>query len=133
MLTQRSGLAKESVTPGKTQLINYFIVNDQRYLVDLPGYGYAKSSLEDRRYWMDTTQKFFTSRTTLRRIFVLVDGNINPQDIDMEFCKVLDSEGIGFDIIMTKIDKSNQGEVQKNLKMLKHRIQEALGRQPRIF
>jgi GTP-binding protein len=73
MLTQRSGLAKESTTPGKTQLINYFIVNDQRYLVDLPGYGYAKSSIEDRRYWMDTTQKFFTSRTTLRRIFVLVD------------------------------------------------------------
>ena len=82
---------------------------------------------------MDTTHKFFTSRATLRRIFILVDGTISPQKIDMEFCRVLEDEGILFDIIMTKLDKATQGEIQKNLNKLKNSIQETIGRVPRIF
>jgi len=73
MLTQRKQLAKASVTPGKTQLLNYFLINKNRYLVDLPGYGYAKYSKTKRIEWMDTMQEFLTQRQSLKTVFVLVD------------------------------------------------------------
>jgi GTP-binding protein len=85
MLTQRKQLAKVSVTPGKTALINYFIINNNRYLVDLPGYGYAKKSKAQRMSREKVMWDYFRGRPTLKTVFLLIDGSILPQHIDLEF------------------------------------------------
>lgn len=120
MITQRKQLAKASVTPGKTQLLNYFLINKSRYLVDLPGYGYAKYSKSQRIDWMDTMQEFLTQRSSLKTIFVLIDWSIPPQNIDFEFMKVLKEDKIPFEIIITKTDKSNQKDLYKNTTALQN-------------
>jgi len=132
-LVNINSLVKVSTKPGKTQLINFFLVNDERCLVDLPGYGYAKSWREDRGYWIDMTQTFFLERKNLRRVFVLIDGNIPPQKIDLEFMQTLADENILFDIIVTKIDKSNQKELNANALQLKNALQNTLHKIPKIF
>ena len=133
MLANINSLVKVSTRPGKTQLINFFLINDERCLVDLPGYGYAKSWREDRGYWIDTTQTFFLERKNLRRVFVLIDGNIPPQKIDLEFMQTLADENILFDIIVTKVDKSNQKELNANALQLKNALQNTLHKIPKIF
>ena len=85
-------VAKASDKPWKTQLINYFLVNDKRYFVDLPWYGYAKSSLEERRKWIDETYTYFMKRKPF--ILLLVDWSIPPQKIDLEFMQELEQEGL---------------------------------------
>lgn len=132
MLTQRK-LAKVSDTPGKTQLLNYFIINKERYLVDLPGYGYAKYGKENRMQWMDTMQEFLTERPTLKTVFLLIDGSIPPQKIDMEFLQVLAEAKIAFEVIITKIDKCTQKELHKHLTALQRNMETILGRLPSIF
>jgi GTP-binding protein len=132
MLSQRK-LAKVSDTPGKTQLLNYFIINNERYLVDLPGYGYAKYGKENRMQWMDTMQEFLTERPTLKTVFLLIDGSIPPQKIDMEFLQVLAEAKIAFEVIITKIDKCTQKELHKHLTALQRNMETILGRLPSIF
>jgi len=105
MLMNRKQLAKTAVTPGKTQLINYFDINNNWYMVDLPGYGYAKASTQDRIKWMDTMYEYLTERESLKRVFVLIDGKVPPQKIDIEFISELMSEEIPFDVIVTKNEK----------------------------
>ncbi len=122
MLTQRKQLAKSSVTPGKTQLLNYFLINKNWYLVDLPGYGYAKYSKQQRIEWMDTMQEYLTERSSLKMIFVLVDWSIPPQAIDMDFMEVLMEEWIPFEIIMTKTDKANQKDLHKHKTALEQEL-----------
>ena len=85
MLTQTKNLAKSSTIPGKTQLLNYFLINQSRYLVDLPWYGYAKYSKTQRANWIDTMQDYLINRPTLQTVFLLIDGSIPPQNIDLDF------------------------------------------------
>lgn len=123
MLMQKP-IAKSSDKPGKTQLINYFLVNENWYFVDLPGYGYAKASLESRRKWIDETYEYFVQRRPL--IFVLIDGNIPPQKIDLEFLQALSEEELDFVIVVTKADKANQKMLHQNIKLLKQSVQKQI-------
>lgn len=105
MLTQRKELARTSGSPGKTQLINYFLINDSWYLTDLPGYGYAKRSKKTRAKWENRTENYFLRRQSLVNAFVLVDSNVPPQKIDLEFCNWLGENGVPFVIVFTKTDR----------------------------
>ena len=123
MLMQKP-IAKSSDKPGKTQLINYFLVNENWYFVDLPGYGYAKASLESRRKWIDETYEYFIDRKPL--ILVLIDGNIPPQKIDLEFLQALSEERLDFVIVVTKADKANQKMLHQNIRLLKQSVQKQI-------
>ena len=137
MLMDKKQIARSSNKPWKTQLINYFdIFNDTGnnwYMVDLPWYGYAKASVKDRIEWMDTMYDYLTQRESLRRVFVLIDGNIPPQKIDIEFILELVDEEIPFDIIVTKIDKTKQKDLNKNLKAFKQAFKSRNIMMPEFF
>ncbi len=105
MLTQRKELARTSGTPGKTQLINYFLINKSWYLTDLPGYGYAKRSKKTRAKWESRTENYFLRREQMVCAFVLVDSNVPPQVIDLEFINWLGENGVPFVITFTKTDR----------------------------
>ena len=125
MLTSKKGLAKTSGTPGKTQLINHFLINEHWYLVDLPGYGYAKVSRTQRSSFERFIADFLTKRATLFNIFVLLDARLEPQKIDIEFMNWCGQKGLPFSMVFTKIDKLSSTALQKNLakykkEMLKH-------------
>ena len=125
MITSRSKLAKISGRPGKTQLINHFIINDDWYLVDLPGYGYAKASKTSRAQWEKFISEYLTKREELLNVFVLIDSRLEPQQIDMEFMNWCGEKQIAFSMVFTKIDKLSSTSLQKNLakykkEMLKH-------------
>lgn len=105
MLTGRKELARTSGTPGKTQLINYFMINDAWYLTDLPGYGYAKRSKKTRAKWENRTEDYFRHREQMHCAFVLVDANVPPQKIDLEFINWLGEYGVPFVIVFTKTDR----------------------------
>ena len=122
MLTSRKSLAKTSSTPGKTQLINHFIINEDWYLVDLPGYGYAKTSKKNREKWSKFINQYLTKRENLMCVVVLVDSRIKPQKIDMEFMEFLGQNGIPFVIVFTKIDKLSSSAYQKNIAAYKREM-----------
>lgn len=105
MLTQRKELARTSGTPGKTQLINYFTINHSWYLTDLPGYGYAKRSKKTRSKWETRTENYFLRRQQMTCAFVLVDSNVPPQEIDLEFINWLGEYGVPFVLVFTKTDR----------------------------
>jgi GTP-binding protein len=107
MLTGRSSLAKTSVKPGKTQLINHFMINNQWYLVDLPGYGWAKTSRESREKWDIMIREYLKERENLMCVFLLIDSRLEPQKIDLEFMEWLGNSGIAFVIVFTKADKQS--------------------------
>lgn len=115
MLTQRKDLARISNTPGKTQHLNYYRINDLWYLVDLPGYGYAQVSKKDRRQFSRMTQGFMQKRETLVNAFVLIDANIPPQRIDLEFCAWLGTHQIPFVLVFTKSDRPKPHELEQNI------------------
>ena len=117
MLTQRKDLAKCSKIPWKTKLFNFFVINNSRVIVDLPWYGYAKSWEKERKSWLDFTQEFLSTRNTLKNTFLLIDGSIPPQKIDLEMIKCFMEEWIGFSIVFTKLDKCNQKDRSKNQKL----------------
>ena len=114
MLLQRKDIAKTSGTPGKTRLINHFLINEQWHLVDLPGYGYAKVSKSDRTSFMKMIYEYFESRPNMVNAFVLVDARHAPQKSDIEFMTWLGEHSIPFSVIMTKLDKLSSSELQKN-------------------
>ena len=116
MLCNRNKLAKTSSTPGKTQLINHFKINDAWYLVDLPGYGYAKVSKKDREKWKGFTYQYLKKRENLLGVFVLIDSRIPAQKIDLEFMEWLGINGIPFAMIFTKIDKRASKDLNKQIK-----------------
>ena len=110
MLAGRNSLAKTSSTPGKTQLINHFDVDDTWYLVDLPGFGYAKVSKKDRVKWMKVTKQYLDSRTNLMCVMMLVDSRIPAQKVDLEFMAWMGGVGLPFVLVFTKVDKLNKAE-----------------------
>ncbi len=133
MLTQRAWLAKSSSTPGKTQLINIFSVNEKFLFIDLPWYGYAKANIVNRQQWIDRTRDYVTTRTSLRQLFVLIDGSIPPQQIDLDFCHTLHQDKVPFAIVITKTDKAPQREIDKNIAILKQQLQAFIPTLPQIL
>ena len=124
MLCNRKNLAKTSGRPGKTQLINHFIINNNWYLVDLPGYGYARVSKKDKKTFQKFITNYFEKRTQLISAFVLVDIRHEPQKIDLEFMEWLGSHGIPFAIVFTKADKLKEGAVERNVSVYKEALLE---------
>jgi GTP-binding protein len=115
MLTGYSKLAKTSSTPGKTQTINHFLINDSWYLTDLPGYGYARVSKKDRSRWMDFIYNYILKRENLISMFVLIDSRHEPQASDLEFMEFLGVNQIAFARLFTKTDKLKPAMLKKNL------------------
>ena len=115
MLTGHKNLAKTSGKPGKTQLINHFLINEDWYLVDLPGYGYAKVSKDKRKTFQRFIKDYFNKRMQLACSFVLIDARHEPQKIDLEFMEYLGENGIPFCIVFTKADKLSRTALEKNL------------------
>ncbi len=133
MLTGVKGLAKTSGRPGKTQLINHFLINNEWYLVDLPGYGYARTSKASREKWGTMMREYFLHREELTNVFVLIDSRIPPQRIDLEFINFLGENGIPLSLVFTKADKESQREVQANMKAMKKALSEMWEELPPIF
>jgi GTP-binding protein len=133
MLTERKDLAKTSGRPGKTQLINHFLINDEWYLVDLPGYGYAKTSKSNRLTWERFIADYLTKRATLINIFVLLDSRLEPQKIDIEFMTWCAEEQLPFSMVFTKIDKLSSSALQKNLAAYKKEILKYWAEMPPVF
>lgn len=121
-LTSRKGLAKTSQKPGKTQLINHFIINDTWYLVDLPGYGYAQTSKKNRAEWGKFIRRYLTDRENLQCIFVLIDSRLEPQKIDLEFCCWLGEQGLPFMLVFTKADKQSGVKSDQNVAKFKRAL-----------
>lgn len=115
MLTRHKGLAKTSATPGKTLLINHFIINDKWYIVDLPGYGFARRGKKERETLSRMIEDYIIRREQLVNLFVLVDARLKPQTIDMEFIDHLGAWKIPFSIVFTKCDKLSALALKKNV------------------
>lgn len=122
MLMQRKDLAKTSGRPGKTQLINHFEVNKDWYLVDLPGYGYAKTSKKARAQFQVMITRYIKERPNLINTFILVDSRHDPQKIDLEFMEWCGMEGIPFSIVFTKIDKLGSSALMKQIAQYKKKL-----------
>jgi GTP-binding protein len=133
MLTAKKNLAKTSGTPGKTQLINHFSINDSWYIVDLPGYGYAKASKSMRTKWEKFISDFLTKRETLMNIFVLLDSRLEPQKIDLEFMNWCGEKGLPFSMVFTKTDKLSSSVLQKNLAKYKKEMLKFWEEMPPVF
>ena len=132
-LTFHKGLAKTSQTPGKTQLINHFIIDEKWYLVDLPGYGFAKVSIRSRRRWEQMIEGYLRKRENLVMVFVLIDARHTPQKIDLDFLNQLDKWEIPFTMIFTKADKETQAVVAKNVKLFLDRLRKTWQFLPQHF
>jgi len=124
MLANQHGLAKTSGTPGKTQLINHFLVNKSWYIVDLPGYGFAKVSQSQRRGWGQMIENYLRKRTNLVNVFVLIDSRLTPQKIDIEFVNQLGEWQVPFQLVFTKADKNTQLETSRNVKAFLNKLRE---------
>ena len=122
MLTGVKGLAKTSGRPGKTQLINHFLINDEWYLVDLPGYGYARTSKNTREQFGVMIRDYFLHREQLTNSYILIDSRIPPQRIDLEFIEFLGTHGVPLTLVFTKTDKEKQREVMGNIKLMKQAL-----------
>ena len=133
MLTKRKNLAKISSTPGKTQLINHFLIDDSWYLCDLPGYGYAKVSQKQREAFAIMIEKYATLRENLVCFFVLIDSRIEPQEIDLDFIEWLGDSQIPFVLVYTKTDKIKQKEKYANIKAMKDLLSESWSELPMII
>jgi len=133
MLVERKKLAKTSSTPGKTRLINHFKINDQWFLCDLPGYGYAKVSKKERETFGKMIERYATQRSNLVCFFVLIDARIPPQQIDLDFIEWLGDSNLPFVLVLTKIDKINQTGKSKNLELLKAELSQSWEELPKIF
>jgi GTP-binding protein len=133
MLADNQKLAKTSGTPGKTQLINHFIINGSWYLVDLPGYGFAKVSQNARNRWQQMIENYLRKRENLVNVFVLIDGRHSPQKIDLEFINQLGKWEVPFTLVFTKADKENQKTISENVKLFLNRMRESWQFLPRHF
>ncbi|WP_298418489.1 ribosome biogenesis GTP-binding protein YihA/YsxC [uncultured Kordia sp.] len=124
MLTQRKSLAKTSGRPGKTQLINHFKINNEWFLVDLPGYGYARVSKSTKKVFQKFITEYFNKRRQLVCAFVLVDIRHNPQKVDLEFMQWLGENQIPFCIIFTKVDKLRPSQIDKHVNSYREKLLE---------
>lgn len=133
MLLDRKGLAKTSGTPGKTLLINHFLVNGEWWVVDLPGYGYAQRSKESRENLTRIIEDYVLEREQMTCLFVLVDSRLKPQQIDLEFMEWLGENGVPFAVVLTKMDKLKTNEAQKNVSQYKKAILTIFEELPPMF
>ena len=133
MLTNNKSLAKTSVKPGKTQLINHFLINKTWYLVDLPGYGYARTSKASRMEWQAMINDYILNRETLANLFVLIDSRIPPQKIDIEFINYMGAHGVPLIIIFTKTDKQKQSETAATVNNMKRVLSETWEELPEMI
>lgn len=133
MLVGRKNLAKTSGKPGKTQLINHFLVNEQWHLVDLPGYGWAQVSKTKRHGWSQMIEGYLRQRRQLVNLFVLIDSRLPPQKIDMEFIDWLGVNQIPFAIIFTKVDKQSINKTQRSIAVFKRDMQQTWAELPPLF
>jgi len=133
MITGLKALAKVSQTPGKTQIINHFLINEKWYLVDLPGYGYAKVSKTSRKIFSGMITGYIEKRENLHCLFVLIDSRLEPQKIDLEFINWLGQNQIPFALIFTKIDKINTLTLESNIATYKKEMLNSWEELPRIF
>ena len=113
MLSNKDGLAKVSATPGKTRLLNFFVINDKWSLVDLPGYGYAKVAKSEKIDFNESVGDYIEQRPNLRQVFVLIDSRIPPQPIDLSFIEWLGDCGVPFALVFTKADKQSATKIRK--------------------
>lgn len=126
-------LAKTSQTPGKTQLINHFLINEEWYIVDLPGYGYAKVSKSSREKFEKFISEYLLNREQLLNVFVLLDSRLEPQKIDIEFMNWCGENEIPFSMVFTKIDKLSSSALQKNLAKYKKEMAKYWTELPPVF
>ena len=133
MLAGAKALAKVSATPGRTQLINFFSVNDAWTLVDLPGYGYAKTARTARDHFQQMIAGYLSGRMNLAGVFVLIDSRHPPQRIDLEFVEWLVSESVRFALVFSKADKVKAGLLQKHIGLFQEKIAPWCGELPRVF
>ena len=133
MLANKKSMAKTSSTPGKTQLINHFLINKNMYWVDLPGYGYAKVSQSQRGTWTKMIWNYVEKRENLRTLFVLIDSRHEPQKKDIEIINKLGEKQIPFALIFTKADKETQKEVSKNVSIFKNEMKKFWEVLPPVF
>lgn len=133
MLTQRKALAMTSSTPGKTMLINHFVINDEWFLVDLPGYGYAKRGKKEVEKLQKLISYYVLNREELTCLFVLIDSRLKPQKIDLEFIQFLGENGVPFGLIFTKADKTKCGELKRNVEVFLNTLREEWEELPPYF
>lgn len=133
MLTGQNSLAKTSSKPGKTQLINHFVINNEWFLADLPGYGYAKVSKKNRTKFHKFTTEYLLHRKNLMCVFVLIDSRIPPQKIDLEFMEFCGVRGVPFVICFTKTDKLKTTLLEKNIDNYRAKLFEQWEEIPQIF
>lgn len=133
MLTNRKNLAKTSVKPGKTRAINHFLIDNKWYLVDLPGYGYAKVSKQERNRWKKLMFDYFLNRPNLLNVFVLIDSRLEPQQIDIDFINQLGFKQIPFSIVFTKTDKLSRNKVISNIAKFKRELLKTWEELPPMF
>lgn len=133
MLTGKKGLAKTSQTPGKTQLINHFLINDDWYIVDLPGYGYARISKSKKEDWNKFIRTYLDKRESLQCVMALIDSRLEPQKIDIEFCNWLGEKGLSFVLVFTKADKQSSIKTDQNIAKFKKALLATFEEVPPIF
>ena len=133
MLTNRKGLAMTSSKPGKTQLINHFLINDDWYLVDLPGYGYAQRGKENREQLRYIIESYILERLELTNLFLLLDCRHEPQKIDLEFITWLGENGVPFCIVFTKADKLSKSKLTLNINKYLDKLREEWEELPPVF
>jgi len=132
-LLGRSNLARTSSTPGKTRLINHFLINSNWYLVDLPGYGYARISKKEREKWETMIRQYLTRRVSLMSTFVLIDARIEPKASDIDFINWCGSEQLPVTIVFTKADKISAAQLDENTGVFKKRLLEFWDELPDVF
>lgn len=133
LLTNHGKLAKVSSKPGKTKLINHFLIDDEWYLVDLPGYGWAKVSKTEQAKWKKMIDRYFKERSNLTCVFVLIDSRLDPQRIDLEFINMLGLAGIPIALIFTKVDKQGMNKAQSNIAKFKKTLKKDWAELPPSF
>ncbi|MHA4808668.1 ribosome biogenesis GTP-binding protein YihA/YsxC [Flavitalea flava] len=133
MLVNNEKLAKTSNTPGKTKLLNHFIINGEWYIVDLPGYGFAKVSITERKRWEKMIEDYLRERENLVTVFVLIDSRHTPQKLDLEFVDNLRDWKVPFCLVFTKSDKENQRTVSANVKAFLDKMRETWQFLPQHF
>ena len=133
LLVNRKNLAKTSSTPGKTQTINHFLINEEWYLVDLPGYGYASVTRSKHRSWGSMIETYLKKRTSLLTTFVLLDPRLEPQKIDLEFIQWMGVQKIPFSLVFTKADKITKNQLLVSKKKWETTLSETWDELPLIF
>ncbi len=132
-LTGRKGLARASNTPGRTQEINFFSIPENHYLVDLPGYGYANAPIKVVEKWQNLLKQYLAGRQSLRRAFVLVDGRHGVKKVDTEIMSMLDSSAVTFQVVLTKLDKVKEKDLENILDQVRSNLQKHPAAFPEII